>query len=225
MSGVLPRNFVVLRTALGAMVWSLGGVLAAAESAGVDWRLDDLKTIGGQAVEVVGTPRVVGGALVFDGAKDGIFLPVNPLEGLKAFTIEVWFRPEEGGPTEQRFCHAQDAAGSRALLETRLDGKGGWWLDTFLSQVGKTGKPLIDPQRIHKTNTWHWVALRFDGKTMTSFVDGVKELEGTVEFAPMGAGKISLGVRQNRVHWFKGAIREVRVTPMALAEEKLQRGK
>lgn len=52
-----------------------------------------------------------------------------------------------------------------------------------------------------------------------------QEREGAVEFVPMDAGKLSLGVRQNRVHWFKGAIREVRVTPAALAEGALQRVK
>lgn len=90
--------------------------------------------------------------------------------------------------------------------------------------VGKEGRPLIDPKRKHATEKWYWVALRYDGKTMARFVDGAKEREGEVEFAPMGAGKLSLGVRQNRVHGFKGAIREVRVTPAALAEGGLAAG-
>jgi hypothetical protein len=34
-----------------------------------------------------------------------------------------------------------------------------------------------------------------------------------------------VGVRQNKVYWFKGAIKEVRFTPAALAPEKLQRVK
>jgi hypothetical protein len=61
---------------------------------------------------------------------------------------------------------------------------------------------------------------------MTHFVNGEKELEATdVKFGPLGPGKISLGVRQNRLYWFKGAIREVRFTPAALPPEKLQRVK
>lgn len=112
---------------------------------------------------------------------------------------------------------------SRALIETRLDGKGAWWLDTFLLKAGTAGRALIDAQRTHPTGRWYWVALRYDGKTMTSFVNGVKELAGEVEFGPMSAGKVSLGVRQNKVYWFKGAIREVRFTPAALAEGRLQR--
>ncbi len=200
-----------------------GPVSRAADAAPLHWTISDPAKVGGMATEVIGAPKVGDGAVSFDGVRDGILVPKNPLEGLRAFTIEVLIRPAEGGPTEQRFWHAGDAAAARALLETRLNGKGGWWLDTFLMQPGKAGRTLIDPQRIHPTDTWHWVALRYDGKTMTSFVDGVQELQGEVDFGPMGAGKLSLGVRQNLIHWFKGSIRAMRVTPEALAAEKLQR--
>ena len=221
--GMVTPKFFVRATTVALVLWS--GGLRAADSAAVAWKMDDVGSVGGHVAEVIGAPRVVDGALVFDGEKDGIFLPVNPLAGLREFTVEVLFRPSEDGPPEQRFWHAQDTAGSRALLETRLNGMGSWWLDTFLMKVGTEGRPLIDPKQLHPTNAWHWVALRYDGKTMAHFVNGVKEREGEVEFGPMGTGKISLGVRQNRVHWFKGAIREVRITPAALADEKLQRVK
>lgn len=222
---VQPRSPVRVMSFFAALaVLAAGGnFLRAAEAAAVVWAVDDVRKVGGHATEVIGTPRIAEGAVVFDGVGDGVVLPVNVLAGLREFTVEVLFRPAEGGPAEQRFWHAQDAAGSRALIETRLDGKGRWWLDTFLFQVGKAGRPLIDPKKVHPTDTWHWVALRYDGKTMTHFVNGVKECEGEVEFGPVGAGKTSLGVRLNRIHWFKGAIRTLRVTPVALAEGKLQR--
>jgi hypothetical protein len=60
------------------------------------------------------------------------------------------------------------------------------------------------------------------GKHRTHFINGEKELEADGEFGPMAAGQISLGVRQNKVCWFKGSIREVRFHPAALAEEILQ---
>src|SRR5262249_1100456 len=112
---------------------------------------------------------------------------------------------------------------ARTMVETRLDGKGSWWLDTFLLWKG-TGKALIDPQKVHPTDKWYWVALRYDGKMMTSFVNGEKELEGEIAFGPApAAGKVSLGVGQNKVFWFKGAIREVRFHGEALAPAALQR--
>jgi hypothetical protein len=189
------------------------------------WKVDNGRSIGGRATEVIGAPRVVAGAVGFNGASDGLLVSANPLAGLRVFTVEGLFRPAEGGPPEQRFWHAQDTATSRALVETRFDGMGSWWLDTYLMSVGQEGRTLIDPKRKHATEKWSWVALRYDGKTMAHFVNGAKEREGAVEFAPRAAGKLSLGVRQNRVHGFKGAIREVRVTPAALADGALQRVK
>jgi hypothetical protein len=215
---MLRREFLLAVVAL----WLASGARAAEATV---WRLDEAKRIGGNATEVIGAPRLADGAVVFDGVKDGLFVAANPLAGWRAFTVEVLFRPAEGGPTEQRFFHAQDTGAARVMIETRLDGAGAWWLDTFLLKPGNAGLPLIDATRKHPTGRWHWVALRYDGKTMAHFVNGMKELAGDVVFGPMLEGKISLGVRQNRVHWFKGEIREVRFTSEALAEEKLQRVK
>jgi hypothetical protein len=182
--------------------------------------------VGGHATEILGAPHATaaaaGPALRFNGASDGLLLPVNPLQGAAAFTIEVLFFPEEGGLAAQRFFHLQDTKTWRVMLETRLDGQGHWWLDTFLGATG-VSQPLIDPALKHPTNRWHWVALRFDGKRMTSFVNGVQELERDATFGPMVEGRLSLGVRQNKVHWFKGAIREVRWHTRALPAAELQR--
>jgi hypothetical protein len=196
------------------------------------WRLDNLTRIDGHAVTVVGAPRVEDAAgaktLVFDGGHDGIFVPAIPISGARAFTIEVLFSPAEGGNEAQRFFHVQDTEGKRALMEIRTNGHGGWWLDTFINtnpNGGDRGLTLIDPKNVHPTNQWYWVALRYDGKQMADFVNGVKELQGERAFTPIGDGKISIGVRQNLVYWFKGAIREVRFHREALSEDKLQRVK
>lgn len=223
---MLRRNFLCV----GLSLWmGMGAVVRAEEKTEVAelvvWRLENVDRVGGNATEVLGAPKVAEGAVTFDGLKDGLLVGVNPLAGWREFTVEVLFRPADDAPAEQRFLHVQDTAMSRALIETRVDGTGSWWLDTYLMNVGKEGRPLIDPKKKHPVGQWHWVALRYDGKTMTHFVNGEKEREGTVEFGPMLEGRVSLGVRQNRVHWFKGAIREVRFTRGALPEEKLQRVK
>jgi len=54
-------------------------------------------------------------------------------------------------------------------------------------------------------------------------VNGELELAGEVAFAPMTTGRTSIGVRQNRVSWFKGAIAEVRFTAVALSADRLMR--
>lgn len=198
----------------------------AAAVAPVVWTLDNAKMIGRHEPLVLGAPQPVDGplgrALHFNGSSDGLVLPAIPYAGWAQFTIEVLFKPEAGGLPEQRFMHVEDAKASRTMMETRLTEDKHWYLDTFLLS-GPSSLALIDKTKLHPTDQWFWVALRYDGKQMTSFVNGVKELEGPVAFAPMVEGKISLGVRQNLVYWYKGAIREVRFTPMAVAEEKLQR--
>jgi len=195
-------------------------VVAAAEP--VVWRLNTPESVGNLASTVLGNP--VGGAagIVFDGAHDGILVPTNPIAGWTAFTVEILFSPADGGGAEQRFHHLEDANGSRALIELRLDPSGQWWLDTFLRH-DDSQLTLIDSQKRHATGKWFWAALRYDGTTMTHFVDAEKECEGPVKFRSMADGRVSIGVRQNKVFWFKGAIREVRFTPAALPIDRLQR--
>ena len=212
---------------VGALLLGLVVALSAGEtSVTTVWKMDDVAGVGGQATEVLGAPCVVDGAVVFDGKQDGIFVPEIPIAGARQFTIEVWFNPAEGGGEAQRFLHLEDTNTWRALIEIRLNGRGGWWLDTYMwtgPRPTDHGLTLIDPKRVHPTNRWHWVALRYDGKTMAHFVNGEQELEGAGRFEVFAKGKTSLGVRQNRVYWFKGAIREVRFTRAALPAEKLQR--
>ncbi len=203
--------------------------LAAAEDAKAPtiWRLEDAGKVGTLAPLVLGAPQsvneaAVGRVLRFDGSGDGLILPSIPITGWSQFTIEVRFKPESGGKPEQRFMHVEDTKGSRAMMETRLTEDNHWYLDTFLLS-GTSSLALIDKTKLHPADRWCWVALRYDGKIMTSFVDGVKELEGPVTFVPMVDGKMSLGVRQNKLYWFKGAIQEVRFTPVALPEAGLQR--
>src|SRR5207244_4068668 len=101
-------------------------------------------------------------------------------------------------------------------------GADGWWLDTHLRS--KSGQAtLIDSKLIHPAGEWHWVALVYDGKKMTHYVNGVLEKEAALEFPPMSAGETSIGVRLNRVYWFKGCIEQVRFDPAALAPGALQK--
>jgi hypothetical protein len=203
---------------------------AAPSAAGpIIWKLDRLDAVGGKTPVVEGAPKIVrdasgAAAAWFNGRSDGVVVPGNPIAGRAQFTIEILFFPEADGLPAQRFLHIEDEIPRRALIETRLNKSGQWWLDTFLFQDEK-GLPLIDPKKVHPTDRWYWAALRYDGKRMTSFVNGVKELEGDIAFGPMVGGETSLGVRLNRVYWFKGAIREVRFHPTAIEPAELQRVK
>jgi hypothetical protein len=184
--------------------------------------------VGGASIEIWGAPaqlREAGRpAIGFDGKADGLIVPVIPIADWKRFTIEILFRVDAGGLPEQRFLHLQDEQGRRVLIELRLLPENQWCLDTFLHSDPSRRLTLIDRSKTHPVGQWHWAALSYADGRMTHFVDGVKECEGDVQIDAMSStGRSSLGVRQNKVSWFKGAIREVRFTPAALPAEKLQR--
>jgi Concanavalin A-like lectin/glucanases superfamily len=213
-------------------------VAAFAAPPPVTWTLNDLGKVGGETPTVWGTPQVVDGAAMhFNGASDGLLLPVNPLAGWDKFTAAILFRPESSAPFAQRFVHIQDEEGNRLTFETRVVAGKGWYMDTFLAS-GRTGtgakaapaagtpavplsRALIDPAKLHPLDQWYWGEIVYDGHTMTAYVNGVQELTGSVALPPMGGGKTSLGVRQNKVYWFKGQIKEVRFYPAALAPADL----
>jgi hypothetical protein len=188
------------------------------------WKLGDAARVGGHATEVLGGPQPAGTghelAMVFDGTDDGIFVPNIPITGWHAFTIQVRFKPDGSGGEEQRFLHLEDEVKHRVLMETRVRDQQ-WSLDTFLFQDAAHKLTLLDRTRLHSTDRWYWVALVYDGSKMSHYVNGELDLSGEVEFPPMGPGRSSIGVRQNRVSWFKGAIAELRFTPAALPADGL----
>ncbi len=208
-----------MRRVLVALIGASIVTAAAQPPAPVEWRLDNLSNIGGVPATLIGAPAVVateiGPAVRFNGASDGLLLERNPLEGLSQFTIEVLLAPDTDGPVEQRFLHAQESEGeNRALVELRLNA-GRWALDSYVRH-GDTQLTLLDLSKTHRAGEWHVSATTFDGAMMRHFVDGVEQGSGAVAFRPLGRGRTSIGVRQNRVSWFKGRIHTVRITPSAL---------
>lgn len=212
------------------IVMSAAGVAQKSATVGrqfrsVTWKIDNLKKIGGHPTRLLGRPQVIkteaGKAILFDGVRDGIFLNVNPIAGAERFTIEAVFRPDAGGEKEQRWFHIEDGENteSRALLEIRLDGNE-WFLDTFLKS-GENRSPLYAENFKHKVGRWYTVALVFDGSEMCHYVNGIRELCGKLSIKPQGRGVTSIGVRQNKVYWFKGAVRKARFTNRALETYEL----
>lgn len=187
------------------------------------WKFDRLDRIGGHATTVEGSPKVIlteqGKAIQFNGEKDAIFLEVHPLAGAERFTWEVIFRPESGGRPEQRFFHLQETGSQhRMLFETRLLA-GKWCLDSFVAS--RTGsQTLIDRQKLYALDVWHVATLVYDGTTLRHYVDGQLQGEAKVQLAPQGPGRTSLGVRINRIDYFKGALLKARMVPKALSEKQ-----
>ena len=184
------------------------------------WKLDNLNRIGGHEVQVVGDPRIVttpgGKAIQFDGRDDALFLDVHPLAGAKQFTVEVIFRPDPDGLAEQRFFHMQeDESEDRILFETRLTSDRRWFLDTFIKS-GQGNHAQLAEQFKHPIGRWYHAALVVDDEEMRHYVNGKKEMATRIKYQPQRPGRTSLGVRLNKVYWFKGAIRVARFTRQAL---------
>jgi hypothetical protein len=93
-----------------------------------------------------------------------------------------------------------------------------WSLDTFIKS-GSSSQTLLDDAYVHNLNEWVHAALVFKDGSMVHYVNGEKELEGTVNYQVVNSGQTSLGVRMNQVSWFKGAIHSVKVTHDALNPE------
>ena len=186
----------------------------------VTWKINNLKTIGGKPVTVIGGPLLIdvpgGKAVLFDGTDDGLVVNANPIAGARAFTLEAVFRPDANGAKEQRWFHIQqDKSENRVLLETRLVGDQ-WFLDTYI-RSGESNRALFAENFKHRVGVWYHIALVFDGTEMRHYVDGKLEMSGPLSIAPLEQGQTSIGVRLNRVFWFKGAVRTARFTPRALA--------
>jgi len=190
----------------------------------VTWNFNQLDQIGGHKTTVLGEPRVIetpeGKAVEFDGVDDGLFVDFNPLAGLEKFTAEVIFRPDAGGPQAQRFFHLQeDGSESRLLFETRLTPDNQWFLDSFIKS-GDGNYTLFAEKWPHPIGPWYHAAVVMDGKTMRHYVNGKEELSMPVMFKPHQPGRTSIGVRMNKVSWFKGAVRQFRLTPAVLMPEQ-----
>ena len=185
----------------------------------VTWKIDNLKEIGGNPTTVIGDPRTIndrgGKAVSFDGIDDGLLVGANPVASARAFTVEAVFRPDAGGAKEQRWFHIQEQTGdNRVLLEIRLTGDE-WFLDTFIKSR-ENSRTLYAENFKHPVGAWYHVALVYDGAEMRHYVDGQEELSGPLAISPLGPGQTSIGVRMNRVYWFKGAIRKARFTSRGL---------
>jgi hypothetical protein len=193
------------------------------------WIIDNTTSIHGNAPMMVhGSPQLMtspqGDALCFDG-DDAVVLNVNPVQGLAAFTVEVFMRIDgvtNAAFNQPRYLHVETGDASRLTMEARVTDTN-WYLDTFLLSSGGQSHTLVDAAKVHPVGQWTWTALTYDGDQMRHFVDGVEDANGTVTIPALGAGKMSLGVRQNLVNWFQGCIREVRVTATALSPAQLQR--
>jgi len=165
-------------------------------------------------VTVLGNPEIIdspyGYAVQFDGVDDGFLLEEMPLKDLSEFTIEMLIRFDRGGTEEQRYFHTGTVRQDRVLMEMRSDDDS-WYLDGMFESKTKW-VVLMDQELEHPLDKWYHIAFTVKDGEQATFVNRKKELEGIVEFSPIVDGSTSIGVRQNKISWFKGAIYCIRIT-------------
>ncbi len=189
----------------------------------VEWLFSDLLNNLPEDAVLLGNPTMTGSpygdALLLNGVDDGIFLDYTPLLNLPEFTIEVIMRPDKNGLAEQRFLHMGEMSGDRVMLETRLTPDGYWYVDAFV-QSGEVKLAMIDSTKLHPLGEWFNVALVNKKGKLEVFINGETEFREKIPFTPFTDGKTSLGVRQNKVYWYKGAFFKIRITPKAISPDE-----
>jgi Concanavalin A-like lectin/glucanases superfamily len=193
------------------------------------WHFDQTAEIGGHPTQVIGHPHLIespyGKAVEFNGLDDALFIPVHPLAGASAYTWEVIFRPDADGAEAQRFFHLQEqdpATGkdtmNRMLFEIRIVDKQ-WCLDSFASS-GASNRTLLNCKMLHPLGQWYRVTAVYDGKELRNYVGDELQGSGSLDLKPQFAGHTSVGVRINKVFYFKGAVLMARMVPKALPPDE-----
>jgi Concanavalin A-like lectin/glucanases superfamily len=187
------------------------------------WSINSLNSVAGLPTQVEGNPQFIAetNSIRFDGDGDRLLVSNNPLIGAEEFTIEVVFKPEDAFPRnwEPRFFHieSEDNPNRRVTIELRLNNHKQWYLDAYIKS-DNSQLTLIDSTKVHSTGQWFHAAITFKDKVLSSYVNGVKELEGNVEYLPIPQNaKTSIGARMNKIHWFKGEIKKIKITHKALS--------
>lgn len=191
---------------------------AVATNKTTEWVLASLFHEKQTQLEISGAPKIIaspyGEAVYFDGIGDAFFLKEMPLQSLQEFTVEMIFNPDKNAPFEQRLVHIGEATKDRMLLEIRTV-ETNWYFDGYAAS-GTNKKAVNDEKLLHPLRQWYHVAFVVSPDSLTTYVNGKQELQESFSFNPIENGTTAIGVRLNKVSWFKGAIYKIRITPKRL---------
>lgn len=160
-----------------------------------------------------------GGALVFDGASTLIEVPHHEslVPGGDELTIEAWFKP------------ASFPAGHPPIGRKGSVAESGWGFDTPGGKIrgfvytAPGSAAVAQGTTTMKLDTWHHVAMVYDGEEVRIYLDG--ELDG--EVARKGdinenQASVWIGKKANENIWLDGTLDELRILNIAITEEQIQ---
>ena len=161
-----------------------------------------------------------GGAMVFDGASSVIEVPHHEslFPGGDELTIEAWFKP------------ASFPAGHPPIARKGSVPESGWGFDTpggkirgFVytapgdAAVAQGATPM-------KVDTWHHLAMVYDGKEIRIYLDG--ELDGEVaRKGDINKNDASVWIGKKAIEsvWLDGTLDELRILNIAITQEQIQK--
>ena len=108
------------------------------------------------------------------------------------------------------------------MIELRLNEKNQCYLDAFL--LTDTGSlVLIDENLVHPTETWLHAAVTYKNNQLTSYINGEMQLSGEIGYNEAfinPTGKVAIGGRMNQVNWYRGLIKTIKISKIALKPEE-----
>ncbi len=172
----------------------------------------------------------IGKAAGFDGKKDGIRIADDrELEfGKGAFTISAWIYPEVRSRMMAILDHMIDTGckkntNERSFLLRIRDNR----INLVMNGKGKLKyNHQYKTRNTIKANQWHFIAVRYDGASITIYLNQKKVLEARYSgglfdsSAPWYIG--ARHCRQRDPQWFKGKIDNLRVYRRALTEAQIR---
>ena len=160
-----------------------------------------------------------GGALVFDGASSLIEVPHHDslVPGGDELTVEAWFKP------------ASFPAGHPPIARKGSVAESGWGFDTPGGKIrgfvytAPGAAAVAQGTTVMKEDTWHHVAMVYDGEEIRIYLDG--ELDG--EVARKGDinendASVWIGKKANENIWIDGTLDEIRILNIAITEDQIQ---
>ena len=161
-----------------------------------------------------------GGAMVFDGASSVIEVPHHEslFPGGDELTIEAWFKP------------ASFPGGHPPIARKGSVPESGWGFDTPGGKIRgfvytAPGDPVVvQGTTPMKVDTWHHLAMVYDGKEIRIYLDG--ELEGEVpRKGDINKNDASVWIGKKAIEsvWLDGTIDELRILNVAITQEQIQK--
>jgi hypothetical protein len=159
-----------------------------------------------------------GGALSFDGVNDSVSIPdAASLDLTTNMTLSAWVRPAT--TSGWRTVILKERPGGLAYgLYTSGDvpRPQGWFT------IGGGDQAVIGPTAI-PVNTWHHLALTYNGAVIRLYLDGVEVIDQP-QTGAVATSNNPLKIGGNAVwgEWFSGLIDEVRIYNRALTAADIQ---